>query len=156
MHDILSEIVPCDVCGEKFDIEQEGIDIDDEFFCGNCQGERTFNCLVCGEYELEDRRGDIGSVLIVNDSEEARLLDGIYEIVKHPYYGGPIIGDMEIFECAIRRLGDLPTGKNSIDTDGYACGHICRYCDPVVKRRTILFRKFGPASDGGLKARLVE
>ena len=142
MNEILSEIVSCDVCGEKFDIEREGIGIDDEFFCEDCRLENTFNCPVCGEYELEDRRGDIGSVLIVNDSEEAGLSDGIYEIIKHPYYGAPIIGAGEIFEWAIRRLGDLPTGKNRIDTDGYACGHVCRYCDPMVKRRAILFRMF--------------
>ena len=139
MNEICTEIVECEVCGEKLDIQSEGIDIDEEFVCEECRGEYTYICSCCEEHELESRKGNIGSVLIVND-DECGLQPGIYEIIEHPYYGGSIIGPGEIFQGAVHRLGDLPTEE--LDTFGYPCGHVCRYCDPIVKRRAILFRQF--------------
>lgn len=135
----------CSICGEEFDIEFEGYDIDDQYFCEHCQIDHIYTCPVCECGELEDRRGDIGSMLIVDScGDDVGVPDGIYEIVKHPYYGGPIIGSLQIFPYAVRRMGDLLTGDKRIDTDGYPCGHVCRHCNAEVRRRAILFQKLSP------------
>ena len=122
----------CSICGEEFDIDFEGCSIDDQTFCGDCECEHVFRCAICEEFELEDNRGNIGTILIVKD-DDVGVPVGTYEIMKHPYYGGSIIGPGEVFPNALKRLGGLPEGEIEIETYGFPCVHLCRYCDEKVK-----------------------
>lgn len=125
------EIVECDCCEENFDIEQEGIDIDDEYYCDGCVGEYTYVCSLCEGLELLDKQGRLGSVLLVDDKDdEINLPNGIYQIIDRSYYTCDLFGDGEIFDDSVRRIGDLPADKFSLF--GYPCGHVCRWCDPEV------------------------
>ena len=140
----MDEIVKCTACDEEFDIEYEGVDIDDEYYCDHCRHENVFNCPECGDYELEKHRGDIGTVLIVKnlEDEDAGVPDGIYEIKRWPYYGGSMLGLGHIFDFSVKRIGEIQKGMDDAFMDGYACAHVCRHCSEVVKRRAILFRRF--------------
>ena len=129
----------CSECGKEFDFDYEGDEAEGQYFCDECRHEYLFTCPICEGSELEDHRGMLGAALIVNEAV-GDVVPGIYEIVRWPYYGGAIGGATEIFSWAVKRLGDLP--PEAIDTAGFPCGHVCRYCDEQVKRRAILFRKY--------------
>jgi len=126
------EIVECSVCGEKFDVECEGIEIDDDCFCPDCAIDETFFCPVCGDSELEENKDSIGSVMIVNDAREAGIARGVWEIIEHPYWLGSCLGMDRFFKSALKYLGPLRKDQE-IDTNGHACGHVCRYCNPKIK-----------------------
>lgn len=131
MNEQKHELVECDGCEEMFDIEVEGFDYNEEYYCSHCEWEHTYLCVKCECQDMEDRKGEIGSLLMVGSTEETiNLTSGVYEITSHPYYGGPLIGGMEIFANAVKRIGDLP---GDLNFDGYSCGHLCRWCDAVVK-----------------------
>jgi len=135
------ETVECSICHEPFDIEYEGVDIDDKYCCEDCRWEYTWPCQLCGNSELEDKKGDIGTMLIVNEAIEGAS-PGIYEITEHPYYCQGLCSGGWIFRSAIKWVGPVPTGENKIETYDYPCGHVCRWCDDKVKRRAILSRRF--------------
>ena len=71
-------------------------------------------------------------MLIVNSSKEARIARGVWEIINHPYYYGSCLGTDGFFKDALRYLGPLRKSKE-VDTEGYPCGHVCRYCDREIK-----------------------
>ena len=126
----------CSICKEKFDIDYGGRSIDDQFFCEDCECYHTFKCAICENSELEDNRENIGTVLIVKE-EDVGVPIGTYEIIKHPYYGGSVIGPGEVFPNALKRLGGLPEGEIEIETYGFPCVHLCRYCDAEIKSGSI-------------------
>lgn len=139
------ERVTCDRCGEEFDIAQEGYGVDCFVYCENCAFEELFRCALCEGMELEARKGGIGTTLIVNpepDDDPVGVPRGIYRIIRHPYYWSFMIGRAEIEPNAVKRLGGIGAREKHLDLQGYPCGHLCRYCDPKVQRRTILFRTF--------------
>lgn len=125
------ELVTCDGCGETFDIESEGWDADGLFYCSYCESEYTYQCAKCQESELLEVQGDIGTLLFVDDSDEDEDLPpkGTYQIIHHPYYGGPILGSCNVYEDALRWIGVVPM---NIDLGGYPAGHACRGCEPEI------------------------
>jgi len=125
-----TEMVECDTCGELFDIGQEGYDQDDEVYCSNCEWEHTYDCAICEDRDLESQQGNIGTVLIIDGKDEPiNIPDGTYQIIRHPYYGGPLLGAMEIFPESVRRIGPVPA---DVYLDGYPVGHVCGYCGPFA------------------------
>lgn len=124
------EMVKCDICDEIFDIEQEGFDVDGEIYCSRCEWEYTYTCAVCEETDLRSLQGNLGTALIVDNRDDPiNIPDGLYQIIKHPYYGGPLLGETNIFPESVRRIGDVPV---DVAMDEYPVGHVCRWCGPRV------------------------
>jgi hypothetical protein len=67
------------------------------------------------------------------------LENGVYEVIRHPYYGGAMGGPSEVFSWAVRWIGPSP---GDICTSGFPVEHLCRYCDKQVRRWAILHRSY--------------
>jgi hypothetical protein len=125
----------CTDCEDVLDAEDpyQYVDVDGQPVCEECHDDREFECCRCLNYDYDEYQHDIGCLLILANDDENLLRfqcgdpvqSGVYRIIKHPYYGGPLIGKGYLFGRSIERLGDSPA---DCDPDPYPCGHLCREC----------------------------
>lgn len=121
-----SPTVECSYCGEDicdqwenglWPMQVEGEDVCEECWTDKCQ----FTCSMCEEYGMVE---DMHRFLLVADSEEADVPQGIYAITRKPYFVDYMIGGY-LLPNSLSRIMDLPRHH---DTGGYACGHLCANC----------------------------
>ncbi len=138
------DMIICDECGESFDIDSEGIWVENQHLCESCEEELTYVCTICEDCYLEADRGDIGSIMVILDPGEVTgVSDGIYEIVDNPYYRVSIIGNgFSFLDDTIRRLGEVPEDIKSELPGNYPIEHLCEICGETLKRRAILKRNY--------------
>lgn len=121
----------CSWCGERCEdgpMRGKGADA----ICYDCWRDHcTFDCCQCCEIEDDEHQDEIGCLLVVKD-KMAGVTVGLYEIVDHPYYGGPIIGSGYLFPESLKRIGRSPAG---CDTGQFPVGHLCRECTHKARKR---------------------
>ena len=113
----------------------------DDVLCDDCYDKAglEFECCLCCDWEHEAYQDRLGDLFIVAEPvpldawPEKNVEPGTYEIVKHPYYGGPLIGEGYFFDGTLRRVGDLPS---QVYMNGYPTGHCCRDCKVEAKGAT--------------------
>ena len=113
-----------------------------EVLCDDCFCESyepwEFRCVLCENLEHIAYRDRIGDLFVVagecTDQWGHVMQRGIYRILEHPYYGGPLLSKHYVFSGAMSYLDELPADVN---TDGWPAGHCCRecaqrYCDSAI------------------------
>lgn len=116
----------CEYCGNALAGEEVESPYKDEggyLMCDECYREhKQFICDLCEEYgDIKDQH----KMLIVWDSEEARVSAGLYKVKKLPYYTANMLGDGWIHPWAVERIDNVPRPQND---DDYPCGHLCGGC----------------------------
>jgi hypothetical protein len=102
-----------------------------DLICDDCYNdEYEFTCSKCENYANISDRDTIGNLLIVVDSEEAKMPAGVYEIVKHPYWGGDMFS-MWLYPTALKLLSSDTFGL-SIENMNYPVGHVCPECKQEI------------------------
>jgi len=141
------EIRLCRSCGIKFDYQIGGELIESrhgeyEYYCEACYHDVAWTCPICNEYVHDDFQGDIGTLFILRSDGEVKQDDGVYEVIKHPYYYDSFLGGGSLIPSAIRRLGDIPDDIAECMPGLYPVEHICPACSETLKRRVLLKRKY--------------
>lgn len=132
----------CSACGDALDEEERENprkDSADDPICDDCYyKDHQFSCCWCEE--RVDKTEDQHNLLIVLYAEAVRiesaddyLKQGIYQIVRNPYFAGDYF-DMWILWEAVAWLCDLPDDVDVVDNQ-YPCGHLCLECQDKVWER---------------------
>lgn len=142
----MSNGVLCDGCGKKFNFEDEGDVVETaggyKNYCDICCDDYIWVCPICDDNIHIDFHGCIGSTIVVNDvGNDIDQPDGIYEILRHPYWRSDYLTS-SLINHSLKRIGDIPQAIRGYLESGYPVEHICQTCGIDVKRSAILKRRY--------------
>jgi len=125
----------CAWCGEKLSSEElqaPRTDGDGDPICDECwDGEYTFECCLCCEYDHVDVQHYYFVVARPTQGWHGNVVPGIYYIKGGPYHGGSMFCG-HLFDDKLLRLRDLPK-HSRMERYKYPTGHLCRNCVHKLK-----------------------